>query len=204
VVGVIDVTGEPLAVDLERDNLVIVGEPRTGRSTAAWVLAHQAATAGAEVWLVASPWSPAAAFEGAARTCLVEGPDRVAQLTEWAQEVIGQRPGQQVGQPRLLVVDDADLLGESDPLAAAQLDQLLGALRWVAVSSTPRGFNPNPVLQTLKQARSMVYLQPADRRDAHEVLGFNPPWHPGLPMTPGRGVVVVDRRPVLAQFSHPS
>jgi S-DNA-T family DNA segregation ATPase FtsK/SpoIIIE len=104
---------------------------------------------------------------------------------------------------RLLLIDDVDLLPEHDRSLLAALEPVLGTVRFAAASAKPRGFTSHPIVQQLRACRSVVYLRPHDPREAHEVLGLPVPWHPGLPMVEGRGLVVVDRLPTIVQLASP-
>jgi S-DNA-T family DNA segregation ATPase FtsK/SpoIIIE len=198
VVGLTDLTGEPFTLDLTHNNVSVVGDPRTGRSSALATIGLQAARAGAELWILAPPSSPLRGLT-AARSCFVEGAER-QEFIESLAALVDEEPG---GRPRLFLLDDYDLLPENDRNLTGPLEKLLGSVRYVASGPKPRGFSSSPVAQLVRACRSMVYLKPHDGRDAHEVVGVPVPWHPGLPMVPGRGLAVVDRMPVMIQFSDP-
>ncbi len=200
VVALADLTGAPHPVDLRHANLSVVGDPRSGRSSVLAAIGREAVAAGAEVWVVAQPGSPLGDLGGAARRCTIEGEERAAALDELADLVAEPGEGR-----RLLLLDDHDLLPEHDRSVTGPLERLLGAtsLRWVAAGAKPRGFSASPIAQLVRAARSIVYLRPHDPREASEVVGIPVPWHPGLPMTEGRGVVVVDRVATIVQFADP-
>jgi len=204
VVGLADLTGAPYELDIRHANLSIVGDPRSGRSSALAVIGRQAAAAGAEVWVVASPGSPLGSLAEVSRSCRAEGEERAEFLAELA-ELATTHPPDSDAAPRLLLIDDYDLLPENDRAVTGPLEQLLGApsVRWVAAGGKPRGFSASPVSQLVRGARSMVYLRPHDPREAQEVIGVPAPWHPGLPMVEGRGFAVVDRMATIVQFSDP-
>ncbi len=203
-VGLADLTGAAYELDLRHANLSVVGDPRSGRSSALAVIGRQAAAAGAEVWVVAPPGSPLGSLAEASRSCGAEGEERAEFLAELA-ELATADPSEAGTGPRLLLVDDYDLLPENDRAVTGPLEQLLGApsVRWVAAGGKPRGFSASPVAQAVRGARSMVYLRPHDPREAMEVIGVPAPWHPGLPMVEGRGLAVVDRVATIVQFSDP-
>ena len=206
VVGLADLTGRPHTLDLRHANLSVVGDPRSGRSTVLATIGHQLAGAGVEVWVVGGPGSPLVDLDVATRVCGAEGEERATFLEELAAEAERLPSPTAGGRRTVLLLDDHDLLPENDRSVTGPLERLLGvpAVRWVAAGAKPRGFSPSPVAQLVRGARSVVYLQPHDPREAHEVIGIPAPWHPGLPMVEGRGLVVVDRRATIVQFSDPS
>ncbi len=202
VIGLADLSGDPITLDLTHNNLSIIGDPRSGRSTALATIGAQAASAGAEVWVLAGPGSALDGFDRATRSCVAEGAERQVFLDDLVeqlqQESAGERP--KPG-PRLFLVDDVDLLPEQDRPLLAALETILGTVRYAAAGSKPRGFSAHPVVQQVRTCRSVIYLRPHDPREAHEVLGLPVPWHPGLAMVEGRGLVVVDRQPTIVQLS---
>ncbi|MEM9561326.1 MAG: FtsK/SpoIIIE domain-containing protein [Actinomycetota bacterium] len=200
IVAVADLTGDAYALDLRHANLSVVGDPRSGRSSVLAAIGRQAAAAGAEVWVVAPPGSPLGELREATRRCTNEGEERATALEELAE--LAAEPSDA---PRLLLLDDHDLLPEHDRSVTGPLERLLGcpSLRWAAAGAKPRGFSASPIAQLVRAARSVVYLRPHDPREAHEVVGMPIPWHPGLPMTEGRGVAVVDRLAAIVQFADP-
>jgi S-DNA-T family DNA segregation ATPase FtsK/SpoIIIE len=199
VVGLADLTGEPYALDLTNADLSVLGDPRSGRSTALATIGAQGARAGVEVWALARPGSPLAAVAASVHCCTDEGGARIGFLEELADRV-----AEPTDRPRLLLLDDHDLLPEHDRAVLAPLERILGSIRWVAAGGRPRGFSGGAVAQLVRGARSLVHLRPHDPREAHELLGVAPPWHPGLPMVEGRGLVVVDRVVTMIQFSDPT
>ena len=122
-------------------------------------------------------------------------------ITDFEQGALGWLPTDPVQLRTLL--DDHDLLPEADRALTAPLERAMGAVRWVAAGARPRGFSASPIAQRVRSARSVVHLRPHDPREAHELLGVVPPWHPGLPMVEGRGLVAVDRVATMIQFSDP-
>ena len=61
------------------------------------------------------------------------------------------------------------------------------------------GFSMDPLLNEVRKARRALYLQPDDPVELFQTIGVRPPIRPGTPMPPGRGVLVIDRRPTLIQ-----
>jgi hypothetical protein len=105
--------------------------------------------------------------------------------------------------PRVLVIDDADRLLE-DMAVAAAFDPLArsDAVRFVAsveTSSVVAGYFQSMLMQQLKKVRRRLLLQPVDDGETQTVIGSRFPLRPGLPMPPGRGVLLADRTPVIVQ-----
>jgi S-DNA-T family DNA segregation ATPase FtsK/SpoIIIE len=103
---------------------------------------------------------------------------------------------------RVLVVDDLDAMDDS---LGDLFDRLTRAddLRVVATIETRNvgGFSMNAMLNEVRKARRALYLQPDDPVELFQLTGVKPPVRPGTPMPPGRGVLVVDRRPTLVQVA---
>ncbi len=196
VVGVADLTLKPIHLDLTYNNVAVYGDPRTGRSTALATIGHQVMVAGGEVWVVAPPHSRLVALDGVHRTCSETGDALMAFLDELTERAASEpRPD------RLLLLDDVDLLDESNRQLMTAVSGALLEVSHVAATTRVRGYSASPVQQELKKCRTIVHLCPLDGRDTQEVIGVVPQWHPGLAMTEGRGYIAADRIATMAQFS---
>ena len=196
-IGIIDVSGEPAVLDLRWSNVLVVGAPRSGRSTALTTVAAGLcprydvhAVGPASSGLVAAGL-PQAAF---GRTDLVVPVlDRLANLLSMGP----------TRRPLALLVDDLDAL--DDPMLATYWERLLGhdALRIVASveTRTLTGFTANPLLVHLKRARRQLLLQPDDAAEFMQLTGVKLPHRPGVRWLPGRGVLLADRVPQLVQVA---
>lgn len=198
VVGLANLTGAPFTLDLTHNNVSVIGDPRTGRSTTLATIGRQAAAAGTELWVLGSPASPLRSLAEATMSCFAEGPERAEFVDGLAAAATSSG-----SQNRLFLLDDYDLLPDNDRDLVGPLERLLGSIRYVAAGPKPRGFSSSSIVQQVKTCRTIIYLKPHDDRESHEVLGVPVPWHPGLPMTEGRGFVVVDRVPTMVQLSNP-
>lgn len=198
VIGLANLTGSPFSLDLTHNNVSVIGDPRTGRSSALATIGGQAAAAGTELWVLGSPSSPLRSLTEASMSCFAEGQERAEFLEGLAS--VAEESGVE---NRLFLLDDYDLLPDNDRDLIGPLERLLGSVRYVAAGPKPRGFSSSSIVQQVKACRTIIYLQPHDDRESHEVLGVPVPWHPGLPMVEGRGFVVVDRVPTMVQFSNP-
>jgi S-DNA-T family DNA segregation ATPase FtsK/SpoIIIE len=178
VLGVADVSGEPVRVDVDRADFVVVGPAGSGRSTTLAVVAAQLATRSSGC------------------------PVRLFGRVSGALASIADRPGVRVAAdgddaPGVVVVDDVDRLDpaavDAGALAGRGDVRLIGAVDVGAMS----GFHPNPLVARLRRARRMLVLAPDDPAEFLQVTGVRWPVRPGLTFPPGRGVLLVDRRPVV-------
>jgi S-DNA-T family DNA segregation ATPase FtsK/SpoIIIE len=200
VLGVADVTHAPVSVDLTEGHLLVVGQSRSGRSTAlAGVLASMSsAQGGVDVYVAGLSSSPLRHLELPGRSAFGD-PSELAALAAELLGVIQTYPEV----PRVLVIDDADRMLE-DMAAMAAFDPLArsDAVRFVAsleTSSVVAGYFQSMLLQQLKKVRRRLLLQPADDGETQTVIGSRFPLRPGLAMPPGRGVLLADRTPVIVQ-----
>lgn len=65
------------------------------------------------------------------------------------------------------------------------------------------GWTPNPLLDGLRKARRQLFLQPDGIMELFTLIGVRAPLRPGVRMTPGRGVLVIDRVPLVVQVAMP-
>jgi S-DNA-T family DNA segregation ATPase FtsK/SpoIIIE len=198
VLGVADVTHEPVAVDFSEGHLLVVGQSRSGRSTALAAVLASLVQRGPDVYVAGMGSSPLRHLELPGRTAFAD-PSELAALAAELQGVIQTYPEV----PRVLVIDDADRLLE-DPAVAAAFDPLArsDAVRFVAsleTSSMVAGYFQSMLMQQLKKVRRRLLLQPVDDGETQTVIGSRFPLRPGLAMPPGRGVLLADRTPVIIQ-----
>jgi S-DNA-T family DNA segregation ATPase FtsK/SpoIIIE len=202
-IGLADVVGAPVRLDLSWSNAAVCGPPRSGRSTALAVLAAQLAGR-CDVHVVGRPSSP---LDTTTRTLtgitasfgpladLAEGLDRLANLAAM------DAPSAPV---RVLIVDDADALDDLGDL----FDRLVrcDGLRLVVGLETRSmcGYTANPLVQRARQARRLLVLQPDDPGEFLQSTGVKLALRPGLRRRPGRGVLLVDRVPTVVQVASAS
>ncbi len=206
VLALADLTLAPVTLDLTFDDVYVQGDPRTGRSTLLAAIGRRVADAGGEVWLAASLSSPLNTFDGAHRKVVGDGGQMVTMLNELV--AVGEAasgPGA-ADMVRLLLVDDIDRLIDGRIEVEQALAQALRVARWAVAGPTlaANAYIADQSLQQAKKARTQVLLAPTAARDAHDVFDAAPPWHPGLAMVPGRGLMLADRRITLVQFALPS
>jgi S-DNA-T family DNA segregation ATPase FtsK/SpoIIIE len=210
VLGVADLTGRSVGVDLRRTDLVVVGPPLSGRSTAlatlALGLASAAVTDGPRPRLVglgaaSSPLADLGVWDvaGFGRGRLEAALDDAAA----AVEVIDGEDGR--GVRAVVVIDAVEDLEQPD--VAAALDVLVGsdAVRTIAVvepATLARSFSG--WIARLKTNRAMLQLQPASAVDVEAVCGRRVPLRPDQPFPPGRGVLVDRLGATLVHVARPA
>jgi S-DNA-T family DNA segregation ATPase FtsK/SpoIIIE len=196
--GVADVTGEWVDLDLTWSHAAVVGGPRSGRSTAlASIAAGLRATA--DVYVVGPSSSPLA---GSCRRSAFGRADRVLPLLDRLANLL------ELGRPTravALLVDDLDTF--DDPLLSGAWERLAASdeLRIVATleSRSLAGFSANPVIAGLRRARRLLVLRPDDPGEFLQLTGIKLPQRPGQRLVPGRGVYVADRVPHVVQVATP-
>ena len=204
-VGLADVSGSPVELDLDWSHAAVCGPARSGRSTA---LDHLATGLGVhhDLTIVGPAQSALRRRFGEAAELAGVDPRRVA--FGWADELapVLDRLATQVaagaaGRPPILVVDDADAL--DDPALAALWERLVHAdgLR-IVMSLEQRsmsGYTTSAVVNAARRARRLLMLQPDDPAEFLQVTGVRLPTRPGLRAVPGRGVLLADRQPTIVQ-----
>jgi S-DNA-T family DNA segregation ATPase FtsK/SpoIIIE len=198
-IGVEDVTGDEVMLDLAASNVAVIGRPRTGKSTALGTIAAGLA-AGHELYAVGAATSGLASVP-IDRACF-GSPDEVAPMLDALAHRLGRGDQRSSGQP-VLLVDDLDLL---DDIGLAHLWERVAAcpdLRIVAAIDVAAmtGFTSNPVAAALRRSRRMLFLQPDDPGEFLQVAGVRLDVRPGLRWVPGRAVLVADRVPRVVQIA---
>lgn len=197
--GVVDVSGDAAVLDIVGSHAVVVGPPRSGRSTALATIAD-ALEDDHDVYRV-GPASCGLARHGGRRSAF--GRADVGELLERIENVFAM--GDPL-RPVVLVVDDLE--GIDDP-ALAPLWERLGerdSLRIVASTEarTFSGFTTSSLLSRLKRTRRLLVLQPEDPTEFLQLTGRKMPYRPGVASVPGRGVLLTDRSAVTVQVAVPA
>ena len=193
--AVADVTGDRVGLDIEWSHAVIVGPGRSGRSTA--LAAALDAIDARESYVVGTAASPLADRPRTNRSRFGR-PAAVAELLDRvADRLVGLLPDDRV----VLFVDDLDTFddAELEPLWTRLLEH--DAVRIVATMDTRSmsGYTTSRVVNELRRARRVLVLQPDDPTEFVQVTGTKLRLRPGLQLVPGRGVLLVDRRPTTVQ-----
>lgn len=197
VLGLADLSLEPIEVEVSRRHLVVTGAPLSGRSTALATAATGLRRSTPGLVLVAigaatSPLSDLGVWDDAGF-----GRGRHAPVLERLLERFGG--SEAAGAEAVLVVDSAE---DVEPPAAKLLEQLvrLDAVRCCVaadVGTIAKGFGG--WIADVRRARSTLVLQPEGRGEVETVTGVRPRFRPDQPFPPGRGVLVADRAWRLVQ-----
>ncbi|MGY6500713.1 MAG: FtsK/SpoIIIE domain-containing protein [Acidimicrobiales bacterium] len=197
--GLADLTLAPVAVDLEHSHMFISGLARSGRSTAAMVMVDGLRAAGHEVWTFGPAASPLMALNDR-RVGAFGRAEALQPVLEELAQLVETTPG---ASPRFMVIDDLDAF--EDMSLGPLWERLAGsdALRVVATieNRSVSGFSTNALLNTVRKARRALVLQPDDAVEFFQMTGVKAPLRPGTSMPPGRGVLLVDRRPTVVQVA---
>ncbi len=186
----------PVGFDADRHGrrAVIVGGPRSGRTTALATIARQLASAGRPTALIATRRTPVSWLSGIPLLQLVPAGD-------------GHRLGElRQAHPDLsLLVDDAEGL-DGTPVEPVVLDALhdlerTGAWCVAAVDTRRAPSLYRGVVPELARHGTGVVLSPASPSDG-DLLGIRV--EPARHRVPGRGVLVVDGCPVPLQVADPT
>ncbi|PIE31719.1 MAG: hypothetical protein CSA55_05095 [Ilumatobacter coccineus] len=188
--GVADITGEPVAIDLSCSGLTIVGPPRSGRSNVLAVIANALAPH-QRLFVVGPSSSPLAHLnlDGA-----WGGVDRLADpLSAWVDRV----------EPTggILLVDDADLL--DDPRMTPLWERIIRCDRITVVVTAElaalTSFGAHPLIVDARRSRRFLVIQPDDPAEFFRMVGLRVTGRPGVELPPGRGFLLADRNPVVVQ-----
>jgi DNA segregation ATPase FtsK/SpoIIIE, S-DNA-T family len=196
--GLKDLSLEPVVVDLQRQDLVVLGPPLSGKSTALTTVARglrESTGDGVQLCAVGSAASPLrdldvwddAAF---ARGTHEEVLDRLYELVMTED---GPDPG------AVLFVDGAEDV-DNDALSVLETLGTLDSVRMV-VASEGGTFSQAYTgwLAGLRSNRSVVMLQPESRQDVEAVVNLRPELRPDQELPPGRGILAANRRCHLVQ-----
>lgn len=195
--GIVDRSRRPAMVDLTWSNFLVVGSARSGRSTTL-------STCAAGLARDHSVWGMGPSSSMIDRSLLDEAAfgraDVIAPLIERLTTL------HEVGPPKrpiVVLIDDLDTFDDASLNAAWQALDNLDDVRVVASMETRSlvGYTTNPLLQSLRRARRMLFLQPDDPSDVLQGAGVKPPIRPGQRLSPGRGVFISDRVPSIVQVA---
>jgi S-DNA-T family DNA segregation ATPase FtsK/SpoIIIE len=201
--GLADLALTVATVDLGRQNLVVLGPPMSGRSSALATVARalSAARGGLRLVGLGGLTSPLAQL-----TCWdIAGFGRSRQqgAIEEAGAVI---EGYEGGEVKLvLVLDSAEDLEAME--YASMLERLVrsDAVRVVAtVDAATLGRAYSGWLAELRRNRAVLVLQPESAGEVEAVAGAKPSLRPGQLFPPGRGVLVDHGRSTLIQVALPA
>jgi DNA segregation ATPase FtsK/SpoIIIE, S-DNA-T family len=195
-IGIADVTLQPVTVDLTWNDLVITGPPRSGRSSALATVAaglagrHRVITLGT----VASPLAKFGIGEG-----FFGRPEDIAPTLEAAIGV-----AEASNTLTVLCVDDVERFADAPELAGVwERVARLERLRLVATVEPKliNGYTSSPLGTRAKNSATILLLQPVDASETLQLTGIKGGVRPGLPLPPGRGLLVADRLPTLVHVA---
>ena len=194
--GLQDLTGSVVDLDLLSSDLVISGPPGSGRTTAAVTVARGLAASGVSNVAMVSP--DADNIPGVSVVCSDEQRQR---LVDDLQAALS---GRQTREPAMvLVLDDADRL--DDPELAILLDKIVRDDRVRLITAVDSravagGYQPG-WMGELRRIRRQLLLQPTGPSDVTAVTGVRATLRPGVAFPAGRGVLVTERAAVIVHVS---
>jgi S-DNA-T family DNA segregation ATPase FtsK/SpoIIIE len=205
VIGVTDISLAPAALDVEWSHAVVVGASRSGRSTAleAFLRGAEDAVGLGDVYVVGPVSSPLAALGLSDRRAAFGRADDVGALLDRVANLAAVAGS---GERIVLVVDDIDAFDDAvltpvwERLVASDSVRLVAALETRAMV----GYTTNAAVTELRRTRRMLVLRPDDPSEFLQLTGVKLPVRPGLAMVPGRGVLLVDRRPSIVHVAQRS
>jgi len=193
-----DVFNEVVEIDIEHSGILVIGQPRSGRSTALRQIARSLVAGDYEVWTIGlgddigGPGRHATPKGDAATELLAD----FAALCESLPKPL----------PYVLVIDNADRY--SDPAAASAYERIVKAeaSRTIAGIETRNysGYTSNMMLSEIRLESTILMLQPDSASDVLSVTGVRPQLRPGFKLSAGRGVFIANRQPVVVQVAVPS
>jgi hypothetical protein len=193
VVGLADLSLEPVLCDLRTQHLAVIGPEESGRSTALASAALQLAEAGHAVWAITSEGGPLAA------TALpnVAGPREARGLL--SQLAASRAADQQ----QVLIVDLVDALadeldGQLTDIARSGDVRLLASFSRQSLSGYAGGWKAS-----FRATRRMLLLQPDDLGDLGMITPVRVRTRPGQSFPPGRGIFIENRTARVVQVARP-
>ena len=199
-IGVADVTGRTVQVDLAWSHLAVCGPARSGRSTALATVVEGLLAGGAhDVFVVGQSSSPLAAVAG--DRSAFGRPDVLAPFLDRLANQVAMGSGER---PRVLVIDDVDAL--DDPALTMIWERLAGFddLRLVMSleSRAMSGYTSSALVNLARRARRLLVLQPDDPSEYLQITGSKLALRLGVRLPAGRGVFIADRQPTTLQVAH--
>ena len=126
--------------------------------------------------------------------------DAVAELMADFAALCESLPG---AQPYVLVIDnverfsDAAFTGPYERIVKSEASRTIGSIETRSYS----GYTQNAMLAEVRLEPTVLMLQPDNTSDVLSVTGVRPQLRPGYKMSPGRGVLIANRLPVVVQVA---
>ncbi len=196
-IGVADVSGSRVVVDLEWSNLVIAGPPRSGRSTALSAVAL-GLPPHLEMLVIGPSNSPLTGLD-VQWSAFGRAADVAPALDRLAERLRHVASGERL----VLLIDDADHFDDPEfgsffeRLAVHEALRVAGAVEMRAMA----GYTSNSMVALLRRSRRQLVLQPDDQGEFLQATGVKVAARPGLRFPPGRGVLLVDRVPAVVHVA---
>jgi S-DNA-T family DNA segregation ATPase FtsK/SpoIIIE len=197
--GRLDVFDEVVEVDFEHDGMLVVGPPRSGRTTALRQMARSLVASGYEVWSIGLGPDASGDIGGPGRHTTGRG-DAVAELMTDFAALCESLPKPR---PYVLVVDDVEKYGDGavtsayERIVKAEASRTIGAIE----SRFHGGYTQNTMLAEIRMEPSVLILQPETASDVLSATGVRPQLRPGYKMRAGRGVLITNRIPMIVQVA---
>jgi DNA segregation ATPase FtsK/SpoIIIE, S-DNA-T family len=196
--GLRDLTGDPVDINLSYEPLIIVGNPRSGRTTAA-------ATAAAMLNDRHTIWCVSPAKNSPLRN-VVDADHGAFGDTAAIETLIDKLTANETVDARhVVIVDDVDLIDRASHQRLAALADRDGIhlIATFEIRHLQGGWVDNDVITRLRTTRTIVVLQPDDPGVVYNTFGVKAPIRPGTRMPRGRGVLIVNREPVVVHVATP-
>ena len=187
--GRTDVFGTLVEVSVRYSGMCVAGPPRSGRTTALRHAARSLVASGYEVWTVGLGDD----IGGPGRHASGQS-DAMLGLVEEFATLCETFPREQ---PYVLVVDDVDryeltaLDSAYDRILKTETSRLIGSIETRNMS----GYTQSTMLSEVRREPALLFLQPDGSSEIMQHVGVRPNLRPGLKLTAGRGVLVMDRQP---------
>ena len=198
VVGIADVTGAPVDLDLGWSHALVVGPARSGRSTAL-VAIFRGLGRRVPTYVIGPAASPLRHLDLVADRSVFGRASAVAPVLDRVANLAAVATPEA---PTVVIVDDLD--GFDDPILAPLWERLVAAdgVRLVAAieSRSATGFTMNAAVSELRRCRRQLVLGADDPTEFLQLTGLKLPIRPGLRIVPGRAVLLTDRRPTVVQI----
>jgi len=202
--GLVDMSLATVTADLRRQNMVVLGPPQSGKSTAMVTIAQGLrATCGPDVQLcvLASATSPLRdldVWDDAAFT----HDDHAGVVERLAGMLVGDA-GRDVR--AVLFVDAAEDMEGNDVVKPLEALAKNDRVRMVVATEAPLLSKAyTGWLSHFRRNRTGVLLQPETKNDVETGLGIKPDLRPDQEFPPGRGIFVANRRWQLVQVAQPA
>ena len=187
--GRVDLGDRSIGFDPALRRLLLVGPPRSGKSSVLALLGQQMQDRGHDVYVVGSERSPLAdpSFNW---TTSIFGD--AAQIAEFVAE------HSKISESTCLLFDDLEEFDQRD--VYSHFESLVGQAQLVlgSTAGVRRVSTQNPAFAHLKNGRANLFFQ-STSRDINEAIGVRIDIRPGLKLSAGRALLLVDRVPTLIQ-----